>query len=93
MTPGNLANSDHDATHRRSIAFLAALVAVVLAMVIMAAAPSARAAAKGIADHRLEYHGGIDLNPVSVYAADIGPANLDAKWTRVFAYWDQLHAV
>ncbi len=91
MTPGNLADTDHTATtHRLSIVFLAAMVAVTLALVITATAPSAGAAARGVADHRLEYHGGIDLNPVATYAAEMGPVNLNAKWTRVFAYWDQL---
>ena len=56
----------------------------------LAAARTAHAADKGIVDHRLEYEGGIDLGPVPAYAEAMGPSGLDARWTRVFVYWDQL---
>jgi hypothetical protein len=70
-----------------------ALILITTALALLAAAPAvppAHAAAKGIVDHRLEYHGGIDLAPVAAYAEEMGPSGLNAGWTRVFAYWDQL---
>lgn len=86
----SLSPTDHSASRRLATIFSAAIIAVVAALVVLTAAPSAHAAAKGIADNCLEYHGGIDLKPVSFYAAQMGPSGLGAKWTRVYAYWDQL---
>lgn len=81
----------HDAARRFGRMLTLVLTAAALALLAAtAAAPSARAAAKGIVDHRLEYHGGIDLAPVGAYAEEMGPSGLNAGWTRVFAYWDQL---
>ena len=68
--------------------FLLVLAAFLL---VAALAPAAHAAvAKGIVDNRLEYHGGIDLAPVPEFAAAMGPAGVNAAWSRVFVYWDQL---
>lgn len=88
--PGTLADTDHTAASRLFTFFTATMIAVVLAFVGLATAPSARGAERGIVDNRLEYHGAIDLNPVPFYAAEMGPGGLRAKWTRVYAYWDQL---
>jgi hypothetical protein len=67
------------------------LIAVLLVYAVqLATARPADAAAKGIVDHRLEYEGAIDLTPVPAYAEAMGPSGLNAKWTRVFVYWDQL---
>lgn len=66
-----------------------AAVALVLLATVGTASP-ARAAAKGIVDHRLEDHGGVDLTRVSSYAEEMGASSLAARWTRVFAYWDRL---
>ncbi len=78
----------HTAAGRTRITLVVVFVAAALAL--LAAAPSAHAAARGIVDNRLEYHGTIGLDPVESYAEQMGPANLGAKWTRVLAYWDQL---
>ena len=77
---------------RDAIALLA-LVALAALLLMWATPSAAGAAARGIVDNRLEYHGGIDLAPVPVFAAEMGPAGLDAEWTRVFVYWDQLEPV
>ncbi len=69
-------------------AFIVAFV--VVAAQCATARPAQATAARGLVDHRLEYHGGIDLIPVPAYAAMMGPSSLNATWARVFAYWDQL---
>lgn len=86
------AGGGRDAVRRCGIAFalVVAGAALLLLAFALAAAPRASAAARGIVDSRLEYHGGIDLTPVTAYAEEMGPADLNARWTRVFAYWDQL---
>ena len=81
----------HNAGGRIRRTLTLALIGAALALVAaMAAAPCAHAAAKGIVDSRLEYHGGIDLAPVGAYVEEMGPTGLNARWTRVLAYWDQL---
>ena len=69
-----------------------AFIAVIVVLVAQGAAarPAQAMVAKGLVDHRLEYHGGIDLAPVPAYAEMMGPSSLNATWTRVLAYWDQL---
>lgn len=74
-----------------SALLLFALAALLVLSAI--AAPAGAAAAKGIVDNRLEYHGGIALAPVASYAAEMGRKSLNAKWTRVFVYWDSLQPV
>ncbi len=78
---------------RASCAAAVLVVAVLLALGLsgVLAGPAHAAVARGIVDNRLEYHGAIDLGPVSEYAAEMGPDGLNAKWTRVFVYWDQLY--
>jgi hypothetical protein len=67
--------------------FLLALAAFLL---VAAGAPPAQAVEKGIVENRLEYHGGIDLAAVPGLSAAMGPAGVNAAWSRVFVYWDQL---
>ena len=74
----------------RFAAFASVVVLIVLAAQWAGAQAAQAAAANGLVDHRLEYHGGIDLGPVASYAAEMGPSQLDAEWTRVFVFWDQL---
>jgi len=69
------------------------LFALAVYLFLSAVAAPAGAAARGIVDHRLEYHGGIALAPVTSYAAEMGPAGLNAKWTRILVYWDSLYPV
>ena len=68
----------------------AALGAVLVASIFLfVAAPAASATvARGLVEHRIEVHGGIDLAPVPSYAEEIG--RLNAKWVRVLCYWDQM---
>jgi hypothetical protein len=79
-------------TPTRCLFCIVALTAICLGIAVAALWPSSASAvcARGIVDHRLEYHGGIDLDPVESYAEQMGSNVLGAKWTRVLAYWDQL---
>jgi len=91
LIPRRLVARDHNAVRRSGSTLALFLAGAALALLAAApVVPSAYAADKGIVDHRLEYHGGIDLAPVAAYAEEMGPSGLNARWTRVFAYWDQL---
>jgi hypothetical protein len=47
-------------------------------------------AQRGIVDHRLESLWGVPLADIGSLASQLGPGQLDAKWTRVLVHWAKL---
>jgi len=70
------------------------LLALTLAILVLASvAPSARAAAWGIVDERLQSSAGVDPAALPGIVAGLGPGGLDAQWSRVVVSWARLQPV
>jgi hypothetical protein len=73
------------------VAALVLLVASVsVALGLVHPRPAAALAERGIVEHRLESSWGVPLADVGGLAAELGPDQLDAKWTRVLVHWAKL---
>ena len=86
--------SEHAAPRRRTgiaaVLILLSITAALSVLCAVAAVPARAAAAKGIMDWRLDMPQGVADSAIQPIVDGIGPAGLNATWTRVYVRWARL---
>jgi hypothetical protein len=81
----------HATLRRKAAVLVLTLIAAVPLLLLLSASPAHAAAAKGIMDWRLEMPEGVaDLATIQPIVDDMGPAGLNARWTRLYFRWARL---